>query len=52
MFARSQFGLVFERHQPEAVELPVSRRQVRELKDRLIRDPLRQYRYPTARDDG
>ena len=36
----------------EAVELPVSRRQVRELKDRLIRDPLRQYRYPTARDDG
>lgn len=36
----------------EAVELPVSRRQVRELKDRLIRDPLRQYRSPTARDDG
>lgn len=28
----------------EAVELPVSRRQVRELKDRLIRDPMRAYR--------
>ncbi|GAB88234.1 LytR/AlgR family response regulator transcription factor [Gordonia rhizosphera] len=27
-----------------AVELPVSRRQMRELKDRLIRDPMRQYR--------
>jgi DNA-binding LytR/AlgR family response regulator len=27
-----------------AVELPVSRRQVRELRDRLIRDPLRGYR--------
>ncbi|GAC70096.1 LytR/AlgR family response regulator transcription factor [Gordonia soli] len=26
-----------------AVELPVSRRQVRELKDRLVRDPLRSY---------
>ena len=28
----------------EAVELPVSRRQLRELKDRLVRDPLRHYR--------
>ncbi|MEO9326556.1 LytR/AlgR family response regulator transcription factor [Gordonia aurantiaca] len=34
-----------------AVELPVSRRQLRELKDRLIRDPLRQYRSAPARDD-
>lgn len=34
----------------EAVELPVSRRQVRDLKDRLIRDPLRRYRHPTTRD--
>ncbi|EGD53837.1 LytR/AlgR family response regulator transcription factor [Gordonia neofelifaecis] len=32
-----------------AVELPVSRRQVRELKDRLVRDPLRTFR--TGRDD-
>ena len=30
--------------QSEATELPVSRRQVRELKDRLIRDPMRAYR--------
>lgn len=36
----------------EAVELPVSRRQVRELKDRLVRDPLRQYRSPAVRDDA
>ncbi|MEP9415255.1 MULTISPECIES: LytR/AlgR family response regulator transcription factor [unclassified Gordonia (in: high G+C Gram-positive bacteria)] len=28
----------------DAAELPVSRRQVRELKDRLIRDPMRAYR--------
>ncbi len=35
----------------EAVELPVSRRQVRDLKDRLIRDPLRQYRSPAGRGD-
>lgn len=28
----------------DAVELPVSRRQLRELKDRLVRDPMRQYR--------
>lgn len=27
-----------------AVELPVSRRQTRELRDRLVRDPLRNYR--------
>ncbi|KJR00552.1 LytR/AlgR family response regulator transcription factor [Gordonia sihwensis] len=27
-----------------AVELPVSRRQVRELKDRLVRDPMRTFR--------
>jgi len=27
-----------------AVELPVSRRQVRELRDRLVRDPMRGYR--------
>jgi len=27
-----------------AVELPVSRRQARELRDRLIRDPMRQFR--------
>ncbi|WP_026919110.1 LytR/AlgR family response regulator transcription factor [Gordonia shandongensis] len=33
-----------------AVELPVSRRQVRDLKDRLVRDPLRTFR--TARPDG
>ncbi|MDL9936967.1 LytTR family DNA-binding domain-containing protein [Gordonia sp. ABSL1-1] len=30
----------------EAVELPVSRRQLRELKDRVIRNPLRTYRSP------
>ncbi|WP_439031568.1 LytR/AlgR family response regulator transcription factor [Gordonia terrae] len=35
-----------------AVELPVSRRQVRELKDRLIRDPLRHYRSPAGRSDA
>lgn len=28
----------------EAVELPVSRRQLRELKDRLVRDPMRNFR--------
>lgn len=28
----------------KAVELPVSRRQARELKDRLVRDPMRNYR--------
>ena len=33
-----------------AVELPVSRRQVRELKDRLVRDPLRTFR--SGRSDG
>lgn len=33
-----------------AVELPVSRRQVRELRDRLIRDPMRGYR-PERGDD-
>ena len=27
-----------------AVELPVSRRQVRELRDRLVREPMREYR--------
>jgi DNA-binding LytR/AlgR family response regulator len=27
-----------------AVELPVSRRQTRELRDRLVRDPMRNYR--------
>lgn len=32
-----------------AVELPVSRRQVRELRDRLVRDPMREYR--SARGD-
>ena len=32
-----------------AVELPVSRRQVRELRDRLVRDPMRGYR--SARGD-
>ncbi|MFT3661006.1 MAG: LytTR family DNA-binding domain-containing protein [Gordonia sp. (in: high G+C Gram-positive bacteria)] len=32
------------------VELPVSRRQVRELKDRLVRDPLRSFR--SGRGDG
>jgi DNA-binding LytR/AlgR family response regulator len=31
-----------------AVELPVSRRQVRELRDRLIRDPMRGYRSERA----
>ncbi|MBD0861597.1 response regulator transcription factor [Gordonia sp. zg691] len=35
----------------EATELPVSRRQVRELKDRLIRDPLRNYRSAAGRGD-
>ncbi|MFW0794154.1 LytTR family DNA-binding domain-containing protein [Gordonia sp. CPCC 205515] len=36
-----------------SVELPVSRRQVRELKDRLIRDPMRQFRTgPSGVDDG
>ncbi len=33
-----------------AVELPVSRRQARELRDRLIRDPMRDYR-PERGDD-
>lgn len=33
-----------------AVELPVSRRQARELRDRLIRDPMRQFR-PGGRVD-
>ncbi|OBF42289.1 DNA-binding response regulator [Mycobacterium sp. ACS1612] len=33
-----------------AVELPVSRRQVRELRDRLIRDPLRGYRQAPGDD--
>lgn len=33
-----------------AAELPVSRRQVRELKDRLVRDPLRTFR--ATRTDG
>lgn len=33
-----------------SVELPVSRRQVRELKDRLIRDPLRHYRSAPTRE--
>lgn len=36
--------------QTPEVELPVSRRQVRELKDRLVRDPLRSFR--TRRGDG
>jgi len=27
-----------------AIELPVSRRQARELRDRLIRDPMRAFR--------
>lgn len=31
-----------------AVELPVSRRQARELRDRLIRDPMRQFRPGSA----
>ncbi|MGV9709260.1 LytR/AlgR family response regulator transcription factor [Gordonia sp. NPDC003424] len=35
----------------ESVELPVSRRQVRELKDRLIRDPMRQFRSGAIPDD-
>ncbi|WP_197376607.1 LytR/AlgR family response regulator transcription factor [Mycolicibacterium baixiangningiae] len=33
-----------------AVELPVSRRQARELRDRLVRDPMRQLR-PAGGDD-
>ncbi len=33
-----------------AVELPVSRRQARELRDRLIRDPMRAFR-PGGGDD-
>lgn len=36
--------------QTPEVELPVSRRQVRELKDRLVRDPLRSFR--AGRGDG
>lgn len=32
------------------VELPVSRRQARELRDRLIRDPMRTFRPGTADD--
>ena len=35
---------VGENGRSEAVELPVSRRQLREIKDRIIRDPLRTYR--------
>jgi hypothetical protein len=31
-----------------AVELPVSRRQARELRDRLIRDPMRNFRPGSA----
>ena len=33
-----------------AVELPVSRRQARELRDRLIRDPMRSFRPGAAND--
>ena len=33
-----------------AVELPVSRRQSRELKERLVHDPLRAYRTPSGDD--
>jgi len=32
------------------VELPVSRRQTRELRDRLIRDPMRTFRPGGAND--
>lgn len=35
--------------QSPPTELPVSRRQLRELKDRLVRDPIRMYR---STDDG
>ncbi|MCH5644041.1 LytTR family DNA-binding domain-containing protein [Gordonia sp. ABSL49_1] len=35
---------VGENGRSPAVELPVSRRQLREIKDRIIRDPLRTYR--------
>lgn len=38
--------------QTPAVELPVSRRQVRELKDRLVRDPLRSFRSGGRADDS
>jgi DNA-binding LytR/AlgR family response regulator len=34
-----------------AVELPVSRRQARELRDRLIRDPMRSFRPASGPDD-
>ncbi|NMO00718.1 response regulator transcription factor [Gordonia sp. TBRC 11910] len=34
-----------------AVDLPVSRRQVRDLKDRLVRDPMRSYRAAERRTD-
>lgn len=34
------------------VELPVSRRQVRELKDRLVRDPLRTFRSGRSETSG
>jgi DNA-binding LytR/AlgR family response regulator len=34
-----------------AVELPVSRRQARELRDRLIRDPMRNLRPAGGTDD-
>lgn len=35
---------VRENGESPAVELPVSRRQTRELRDRLVRDPMRSYR--------
>jgi DNA-binding LytR/AlgR family response regulator len=45
---RTSNGAVTVRLSPNgnspAVELPVSRRQVRELRDRLVRDPMREYR--------
>lgn len=50
---RTTNGTVTVRLRPNgnspAVELPVSRRQVRELRDRLVRDPMRGYR--SARDE-
>lgn len=52
---RSTEGAVLVRLRPNgaspAVELPVSRRQARELRDRLVRDPMRNLRPSGSGDD-
>jgi DNA-binding LytR/AlgR family response regulator len=52
---RSTEGAVLVRLRPNgaspAVELPVSRRQARELRDRLVRDPMRNLRPAGGGDD-